>query len=139
MWNRLSRADGFLSPHGVPDEPVAEAQPGGRASANVIASHSAYGQRFKLALLCACPARDVPQTAKHPEAGQHDWRGNVIRQQSPLLVPEPFYDFVGAIVARAAKQIPVIERKRYQGQLPMDVQPELDKPHPWFDPTRGEP
>lgn len=126
----MNRADGFLGPHGVPDEPLAE---------GAVVSHSAYGQAFRRAMLCACQPEDVPQTAKHPEAGHGDWRGNVIRQQAPLLVPPPFRDFIGAIVTRSAKQIPVIARKRYQGQLPMDVQPELDKVHPWFDPTRGEP
>lgn len=132
-FNRLNRADGFLSPHGPTDSSERH------ESEAPAPSHSAYGSMFRRAMLRACPAEDTPQTAMHPEAGQGDWRGNVVRSQAPLYKEGPFMDLIGAFMARPAQQVPVIPRFRYQGQLPMDVQPQLDKTHPWFDPFRGQP
>lgn len=130
-FNQLVRADGFLRPRAWPPmEPVAEAP---------APSHSHTGTLFRLAILCGCSARDVPQTAKHPEAGRHDWAGGVVRSQAPLFKETGYRDLIGAFLAKPAKQVTVLSAIRYSGQLPMDEQPTLKKPNPWSDPTRGRP
>lgn len=131
MFNRQLRSDGFLGPRAWPPEvPEAEAP---------APSHSIEGTRFRLAIICSCPALDVPQTAANPNAGRHDWRGGVVREQSPLYVAPGYRDLIGAFVARSAKQVPVLAAIRYGGQLPMYEQPVLSKPDPWSDPERGRP
>jgi hypothetical protein len=131
MFNRLQRADGFLAPRAWPPEvPEAEAP---------APSHSAEGTRFRLGIICACPALDIPQTAAQPGAGRHDWHGSVIRQQAPLYVRPGYKDLIGAFIARVAKQVPVLSAIRYGGQIPMYEQPILPKPDAWDDPTRGAP
>lgn len=132
MFNRLRRPDGFLSPHAQTNTPLHEAE-------GPAPSHSRVGELFRRAVNCACPALSRPQTAKHPEAGEHDWHGEVVRQQAPLFKRTGYQDLIGVFVAKPAKVIPVLSAIRYQGQLPMSEQPTLDKPYPWLDPRRGRP
>lgn len=76
--------------------------------------------------------------------GTADARGVVIREMTALR-REPFgqhngyQDFFGAFLARVATVIAVVPAVRYQGQLPMRLQPRVQKPDPWNDPTRGKP
>lgn len=132
-FNRLDRPDGFLAPQAWPPETA-------RNEAEAPApSHSAEGTRLRLGILCRCPAQDSPQTAKHPERGQHDWAGGVVRSQTALYKEGPYMDFIGAFMAKPAKTVTVLSAIRYKGQLPMNEQPMLEKPNPWSDPTRGSP
>lgn len=73
-----------------------------------------------------------------------DSRGIVVREQTPLYrapfgEKNGYQDFFGAFVTRAATVIPVVAGIRYQGQLPIALQPKVVKPDPWNDPTRGRP
>lgn len=109
--------------------------------------HTAAGLMFRAAVNQggSLEGHGLPKNSYRGKVGR-DSVGVVVREQSPLWKPpsgspsQPGYrDLFGAFVARAAFSIPVISAKRYQGQLPFDQQPVVDKPNPWDDPTRGQP
>jgi hypothetical protein len=127
------RGDDFLAPRAWPPDP------GENQAESPPPSHSAVGLAFRRSILCECQAQDTPQTATQPWRGQHDWAGNVIREQAPLYKAPGFRDFIGVFRARVAKQKPVLAAIMYHGQIPMEEQPKLSKPNAWSDPTRGLP
>lgn len=123
----------------------------GSPTADGLLIRSPWGQRFRNAILFSGSGKDLagtgfPQTAFHPKIGK-DSAGKVVREMSPLYNPPSggggsaagYRDLIGAFATRAAYAIIVVNAIRYKGQLPLDQQPEIKKPLPWSDPTRGSP
>lgn len=81
--------------------------------------------------------RDAPQgEAQRDVGGRH----GVVWSFAPIL-PDPVYqNLLGGLATRAAKVQPVLGGfDFYDGILPLQRQPDLQKPFPWADPTRGRP
>lgn len=97
---------------------------------------SAYGRGLH-AMVRGRSFRDFPQgEAARDVGGRHA----VVWSFAPLLVPEPVTNLVGGLATRAAQVRPVLGGfGYYDGILPLEQQPNLDKPWPWNDPTRGAP
>ena len=98
---------------------------------------SRYGQLFRAAVAGA-PAPDFPQgEADRSRGGRHGvvWSFAPVREHL-----DAFLNLIGALAVRPAQIRPVLGNfDYYDGILPLEQQPTLDKPWPWDDPTRGQP
>lgn len=113
--------------------------PGGyyNQSERLTPRHSRYGAGLR-ALVTGAPFVDAPQgEAERPVGGRH----GAVWSFAPLRAHlQPFLDLVGGFASRPAQVAPVLGNfDYYDGILPMDQQPNLGKPFPWQDPTRGQP
>lgn len=100
-------------------------------------THSAYGAGLH-ALAHGRAFRDFPDGSN--ATGVIGGRHGSVWQFAPLL-PDPTYDnLIGGLATRAAKIRPVLGGfDYYDGILPLGQQPDMDKPFPWADTTRGRP
>lgn len=65
--------------------------------------------------------------------------GRIVREAPPLVPRAGHLDFVGLFASRVANNRTVIRTYGYSGLAPAFLQPEINKPSPWDDPTRGRP
>lgn len=113
--------------------------PGGRfnQSERLTPRTSRYGAELKAAV-AGVPFVDAPQgEAVRAVGGRH----GVVWNFAPLREHlQPFLDLFGAFASRPARIDPVLGNfDYYDGILPLEQQPNLDKPWPWQDTTRGRP
>ena len=99
-------------------------------------THSRYGTELH-AMAHGRAFIDAPQgEATRAVGGRH----GAVWQFAPIL-PDPLYqNLIGGLATRAAKVQPVLGGfDYYDGILPLGELPNMDKPYPWSDGTRGRP
>lgn len=65
--------------------------------------------------------------------------GRIVREMAPLVPRAGHLDFAGLFAARAANNRTIVRDYGYAGVAPAFLQPQIKKPNPWSDPTRGRP
>ena len=96
---------------------------------------SKYGQAFRRAVRGRTAPARLGSRGLEPAEG-----AGLVREQPPVLQSHAMYhDLIGAFAARVAIVRPVVARRPYFGELPLDQQPKIKRVNPWEDPLRGAP